>query len=189
MADTRAKDACKDLIGKRGPATFTPTEVTVTEIWDFMNAIEDPNPIYWDPDVAKASKFGRVVSPPQMTMRGGVAFMAWIPEWLREQRESEAGEGEENPSARVTEIIRGLGYTTLTNVEREDLYFEMYGPGDGRLKTVGYTEDVSEEKMTRVGPGIFITSVSEARTEHGDRLVSRTRNKLMMYDGTRPGKS
>jgi hypothetical protein len=43
------------------------------------------------------------------------------------------------------------------------------------------TTNVSAEKKVRVGRGVFITSVTEYRTEAGDRLVGRSTMVLLRY--------
>ena len=43
------------------------------------------------------------------------------------------------------------------------------------------TTDVSAEKRVRVGRGVFVTSVTEYRTEVGDRLIGRSTLVLLRY--------
>ena len=40
---------------------------------------------------------------------------------------------------------------------------------------------MSEEKQTRVGRGIFITNITEYRTENDDRLIGRLTMVLLNY--------
>ena len=65
-------------------------------------------------------------------------------------------------------------------------YIAPIKPGDGRIKSRGMTTDVSIEKQTRPGKGVFITSVTEYRTEIGDKLVARSTMTLLMYDSNTP---
>ena len=46
--------------------------------------------------------------------------------------------------------------------------------------------DVSQEKQTRPGKGIFITSVTEYRTERDDTLVARSTMILLKYNPNSP---
>ena len=48
------------------------------------------------------------------------------------------------------------------------------------------TTDVSEEKQTRPGRGVFITTVTEYYTERDDRLIARSTMVLLKYDGSSP---
>jgi acyl dehydratase len=182
---TRTREATKPYWDKPGPVSFSRAEVNAPMIWNFCEAVEDGNPVYWDEEFAKQTRFGRLIAPPQMimTMSGG---HWWAPRWLREREQAAAESGGDNPQREVMAIVNADGYTTATNVTREDEFLAPYGPGDGRLKQSSRVIDVSEEKQTAVGKGVFITSVIEYRTEVDDRLVVRATNVLLMYDSSEP---
>ena len=185
MGDARCREECAQWLNKPGPVTYSDREVTLPAIWNFLEAVEDGNPIYWDEETAKASRFGRVIAP--NTYLFSATFRNWWePNFLRRQREEELRKQGPNPQAEVMEIVRRHGYTTATNVSREDEYLDVWGPGDGRIKQQSTVVDVSEEKQTRPGKGVFITWVTEYRTEVGDRLIARSRNVLLMYDSSQP---
>ena len=184
--DTKARDESQPYLNIDGPASYARAPINSPMIWNFCEAVQDGNPVYWDEEYAKQSRFGRLIAPPQMimTMSGG---HWWAPEYVRERErnESSADTVTGNP-AEIHEIVRRHGYTVATNVTREDEFLEPYGPGDGRLKMSSRSIDVSEEKQTRLGKGVFITSVIEYRTEKDDRLVVRATNILLMYNPAEP---
>jgi acyl dehydratase len=53
----------RDFIGRTFPPS-EPYEVTRIKIKEFADAIGDPNPIYRDPDAAKAAGYRDVIAPP-----------------------------------------------------------------------------------------------------------------------------
>ena len=154
-------------------------------VWNFCEAVEDANPVYWDEEFARKTRFGRLIAPPQMIMTASSGHW-WAPDYVRERERSRAEAQGESPSAKVQAIVRRHGYTTATNVTRDDEFLEPYGPGDGRLKQTSQVVEVTEEKQTRVGKGVFITSVTEYRTEKDDRLVVRCTNVPLMYSSSTP---
>jgi hypothetical protein len=52
------------FLGWLGPWRWSRSPVNLPEIWNFCEAVEDPNPVYWDEVAARASRFGRLISPP-----------------------------------------------------------------------------------------------------------------------------
>jgi acyl dehydratase len=182
---TAFAEAVRPHLDKWGPYRITRDEVTETAIRRFCEVTEDANPVYWDEDFAKSSRFGRVIAPPQSLF--SMTFAAWwTPDYL--QRKTEEDGAALNPPGSV-EAGRGgvhavcdeYGYTVNTVAGQEAEYLAPFGPRDGRLKMRSKTTDVSEEKTVRVGKGVFITSVTEYRTEVGDRLVGRSTMVLLRY--------
>ncbi|MDA1004779.1 MAG: hypothetical protein O3B31_15755, partial [Chloroflexi bacterium] len=115
----------------------------------------------------------------------------WSPEAVRGRIRAEsdalsAGDAPPAVASGAMAIVTGLGYTVATVGSADAEYLEPYGPGDGRITSRSMTVDVSEEKQTRPGRGVFVTSVTEYRTEVGDRLIARTTMTTLMYDPTTP---
>jgi|FaiFalDrversion3_1042247.scaffolds.fasta_scaffold00355_5 hypothetical protein len=180
MSQVSCRELCQPWLGRPGPVTYSAREVTLPAIWNFLEAVEDGNPVYWDQETARASRFGRLIAPPQYLMAACMGHW-WAPDFVR-QREQEAVQAQgEDPLRRVLDIVRQCGYVVATNVTREEEYLDVWGPGDGRIKQQGRVVDVSEEKRTRVGRGVFITTEIEYRTEVGDRPIARARNVLLLY--------
>jgi uncharacterized protein len=171
------------LLNKPGPRKWSARPVELAAILNFCEAVEDANPIYWDPGTAAASRFGRVIAPPQALMTLALD-PPWIPQFLRDRdADAEAGRAR-SPQNQARAILREYGFATVTVVSREEEYFEPFGPGDGRLGMVDRVAAVSDVKKTRVGPGVFFTYEIDYHTEHEDRLVARARNVTLIYDGT-----
>ena len=69
-------------------------------------------------------------------------------------------------------------------MNREEEYFEPFGPGDGRLAMEDRFVAVSDIKNTKVGPGVFFTYEIDYYTERDNRLVGRARNVTLIYNGS-----
>ncbi|MDP6605283.1 MAG: MaoC family dehydratase N-terminal domain-containing protein [Dehalococcoidia bacterium] len=183
--DTKAKDEAAPFLNTPGPTSYSRAEVTAPMVWNYCESVEDANPVYWDEEYAARSRFGRLIAPPQMIMTASSGHW-WAPDYIREAERRAAEERGESPSGKVQAIVRKHGYTVATNVTREDEFVEPYGPGDGRLKMTAHISEVTEEKQTRVGKGVFITTITEYHTEKDDRLVVRSTNILLMYNSSEP---
>ena len=178
---TRLKQALEPYMNRFGPEIYSRSPLNLTENWNFLQGVEDANPVYWNEQVAKESRFGRIISPPQIIW---TIFMDhwWAPEYIRDEQREQLGD-QEDPNQKVQEILRTVGgYTTGVNASREDIFVEPYGPEDGRLKAKTKVASVSDEKQTAVGKGVFVTTEIEYRTEKDDRLVVIGRNVLLHYN-------
>ena len=187
---TAAREGAQPYLNRWGPYTLTRDAVTPELIWRFCEVAEDANPVYWDEDAASQSRFGRLVAPPQM-IRSFAFAPWWSPDSVRARIRAESdalgeNDGASAPASGAMAVVTGLGYTIATVGSAEAEYLAPYGPGDGRIKSRSMTVDVSEEKQTRPGRGVFVTSVTEYRTEIGDRLIARTTMTTLMYDPTTP---
>jgi acyl dehydratase len=181
---TAFQEAVKPYLNKWGPYRLTRDEVTETAIRRFCEVAEDGNPVYWDADFAKTTRFGRVIAPPQSLF--SMTFAAWwTPDYL--QRKTAEDAATLNPPDTAVEhggvhaVCDQYGYTVNTVAGQEVEYLAPFGPGDGRLKMRSMTTSVSAEKTVRVGKGVFVTSVTEYRTEVGDRLIGRSTMVLLRY--------
>lgn len=186
---TSLQEAAKPYLNKWGPYRLTRDELNQTAIWRYCEVAEDPNPMYWDREFAEKSRFGRLIAPPQSVF--SMTFAPWwSPEYVTKANAEDASKmnGPETleGATNANTLVRDYGYTVATVVNQEAEYLAPFGPGDGRLKVRGMTLDVSAEKQTRVGRGVFITSVSEYRTEKDDRLVARSQLTLLMYNPSHP---
>jgi acyl dehydratase len=176
--------AAEPMLNTWGPFRITRDEITETAIRRFCEVAEDGNPVYWDRDFAEQSRFGRIIAPPQSLF--SMTFGAWwTPDYLQEKTAADAAALNAGDTASdgggVHALSEEYGYTVNTVAGQEVEYIAPFGPGDGRLKMRSMTTDVSDEKTVRVGKGVFITTVTEYRTEVGDRLVGRSTLVLLRY--------
>lgn len=177
----RLRSALEPYMDRFGPEIYSRSPINLTENWNFLQGVEDSNPVYWSEEVAKESRFGRIIAPSQMIW---TVFMDhwWAPDYVHDEQEAQLAD-DDDPNQKVQEILREVGgYTTGVNASREDVFVEPYGPGDGRLKAKTKVASVSDEKSTAVGRGVFVTTEIEYRTEKDDRLVVVGRNVLLHYN-------
>ncbi len=178
------QEAVRPHLNHWGPYRITRDEVTETAIRRYCEVAEDGNPVYWDAEFAKSSRFGRIIAPPQSLF--SMTFAPWwTPDYLQRKTAQDAAALNAADSTAEQSPIHALsdqyGYTVNTVAGQEVEYLAPFGPGDGRLKMRSMTTNVSEEKTVRVGKGVFITSVTEYRTEVGDRLIGRSTMVLLKY--------
>jgi uncharacterized protein len=168
-------------IGPLGPWRWSRTEINHAEIWNFCEAVRDENPVYWDDNFAAASRFGRLIAPPQALL----AFThprPWRPEYLPPPTEP----GVPDPEDEIRTILARHGYATATAVSREEEYLEPFGPGDGRIGKAVRCVGVSPVKKTKVGRGVFVTTVAEFRVEAHERRVARATTVILRYAAAGP---
>ena len=177
-------EAAAPYLNVWSPFRITRDEVTETAIRRFCEVAEDGNPVYWDAAFAKSTRFGRIIAPPQSLF--SMTFAPWwTPDYL--QRTSAEDTAALNVGAAVAEqgsvyaVCEQFGYVVNTVAGQEVEYLAPFGPGDGRLKMRSMTTGVSPEKNVRVGKGVFVTTITEYRTEVGDRLIGRSTMVLLRY--------
>ena len=179
---TEFLERCAPLLNVWGPYRITRDPITETAIQRFCEVAQDGNPVYWDAEYAKTTRFGRLIAPPQALF--AFTFGAWwTPAYVQERLDGEtvALNAGAVAAASVHAICDEFGYTVNTVAGQEVEYLAPFGPGDGRIKMRGMTTNVTGEKTVRVGKGVFITSVTEYRTEEADRLIGRSTLVLLRY--------
>jgi acyl dehydratase len=83
----------------------------------------------------------------------------------------------------VLELVCAAGpYPAATNAAREEEYFMPVAPGDVVLGATTVTE-VTPEKRTWLGRGVFIGTTTEFLRENDGAVVGLGRNVLYVFDG------
>jgi hypothetical protein len=182
-ASAALKAELEPFLNKPGARQFTAIEIEKQFVWDYCTAVEDGNPVYWDEEVAKKSRFGRLIAPPNTLMTLNRPAH-WLPKEQQEKAAAIAAALPPSPQAQAREVLAKHGFTTVTVVNREEEYFEPFGPGDGRLSMEDRFVAVSDIKTTKVGPGVFFTYEIDYYTERDNRLVGRARNVTLIYNGS-----
>ena len=169
-------------IGVTGPRQWSARPIEASAILNFLEAVEDGNPVYWDEEFARASRFGRTIAPPHAIF--ALAMPAfWLPDWLKARGAAQAASTPPCPLVTARAILADHGFSTVTVVNREEEYFAPFGPGDGRIGIEPRIVSVSAIKQTKVGPGVFYTFDLDYRTERDDQLVARARSIYLLYNG------
>jgi acyl dehydratase len=136
----------REFIGREYPVKET-FEVGREHIRQFADAIGDPNPVYRDPDAARAAGHPDVIAPPTFLTVLGFRF------------------GMDSP---VVDPSLGLNYALVVHGEQK---FELHRPvvaGDV-LSTVSRVADIRD-----AGRNELMTMVTEVTDAEGERVATTT---------------
>jgi len=140
----------------------------------WVEAMEDENPVYVDPDAAAGSVHGQVIAP-------AVMLQAWVMRGLRARPESGG-----SPRDELLRLLDGAGFSSVVATNCEQDYDRMLHLGD-HLRTRTVIDSISEEKQTGLGIGHFVTTRVEYETTDGEPVGRMLFRILKFKPGT--GKS
>jgi hypothetical protein len=139
-------------------------------------AFEDHNPVYVDPDAASRSRFGGIVAPPLMLQTWTMATP--VITGIAERGGSPVPSEGTGPLSVFDDA--GFVGTLATDSEFEiDRYLRL---GE-TVSATTVIDAISEEKVTRLGPGHFVTWVTTYTVPPGE-VVGRQRFRILKF---RPG--
>ncbi|MFT4084788.1 MAG: MaoC family dehydratase N-terminal domain-containing protein [Nocardioides sp.] len=142
-------------------------EASRAMIRNWIEALDDDNPVYVDVDAARATGRTDVIAPPAM-------ISTWVMAGYRRHREIHrkraAGVVEDFAYSRLLSLLDEAGFTSIVATDVEQAYVREVTPGTH--VTCHFTiEAVSEEKATGLGRGHFITLRKRYVDADGDLLV------------------
>lgn len=157
------------LMGEPGPLRVGRDPVNLPMIHHWCQALEDTNPAYLDEEFA-ASTRGHLIAPPGM-------LQTWT---------MDAPRGPEYRSSadEVNALLDAAGYTSVVAVNYEHEYLRELKLGE-RVSVRSVAEDLSVEKQTALGPGVFTTARHEYVTDDGE-LVGIGRMRLLKFKPPAP---
>ena len=146
-------------------------------IRNWVEAHDDRNPVYVDPEAARATGRSGVVCPPAMAS-------TWVMAGYRRYRELRQlradGIVEDFAYSRLLQLLDDAGYTSVVATNLEQDYLQELCPGD-RVTTDFTIEAISPIKKTGLGVGCFITLLKKYRNQHGDLLIEE-RFRLLRFN-------
>jgi hypothetical protein len=151
-------------VGRPTEPRFGQVAVNAPMVRQFVAAIHDPNPLWWDDRLA-TEVAGGPVAPPAMLVTW-VTAAAWAPD------------GSGGPGHALLTSVPMPG-DSMINVSSEIELFDHLRVGDW-LNVVEEVESISEEKATQVGRGHFLTVVARFR-RHTGQLVAVQRNVMLRF--------
>ena len=154
-------------IGVAGKPFAARDAVNQAMIRHWCDAMEDHNPVYCDADYAAGSLHGGIVAPPAM-------LNAWTMPGLA-PRPSDAGDA----AGEVYAELDRAGYTSVVATNSEHEYLRYLRPGD-ELSGAQEVGEVSEEKVTALGTGHFVTTQTEYRSQSGE-IVGRMLFRILKF--------
>jgi len=151
-------------------------EVNAPMIRNWVEALDDFNPVYIDDEAARSTGRPGIIQPPAM-------ISTWVMAGYRRHREIHrrraAGEVEDFAYSRLMSLLDQDGLTSVvaTNVEQE--YAREVSPGTH--VTCHFTiESISEEKVTGLGRGRFLT-LRKRYVDQDDQLLVDERFRLLRF--------
>lgn len=172
-SEEEAVRSLRAAIGKpMGEPTVAPDPVNQPMIRHWAAAFEDHNPVYTDAVYAAASRFGGIVAPPMM-------LQTWTMPTPIISGIAERGGSPVDSGVNPLDALDAAGFiaTLATNTEFEILRYLRLGE-----TVTGNTqiEEVSERKLTRLGPGYFITWGTTYCVDGGE-VVGRQRFRILKF--------
>ena len=162
MTDLLA-EARAHLGGEPGPLRVGRDPVNLPMVHHWCQALDDQNPAYLDPDFA-ASTRGHLIAPPGM-----------LQTWTMDAPRDPSGTASNDV---VMRLLDEAGYTSVVAVNYEHEYLRELQL-DELVSVRSVAEDLSEEKKTALGPGVFTTVRHEYLV--GDELVGIGRMRLLKF--------
>ena len=143
--------------------------VNLPMIRHWVQAMDDNNPVYTDPEFAARTRHGGLVAPPTM-------LQAWTMKGLRE---SAPGSSDRDPLGEAADDMIEAGYGAVVATNCEQRYLRYVKPGE-KLHHRSRLESISDEKKTGLGTGYFLTQLLEYITEEGEK-VAEMRFTILQY--------
>lgn len=138
--------------------------VNLPMVHHWCSALGDTNPAYLDEEWAASSSRGHRIAPPGM-------LQTWT---MDAPRDVEPGSNDE-----VLKRLDAAGYTSVVAVNYEHEYLRELQHGE-RVSVRSAAEDLSPEKKTALGVGVFTTVRHEYTTDDGE-LVGIGRMRLLKF--------
>lgn len=158
----------RELAGREVGPPFTGRDpVNEPMIHHWCDAIGDDLPVYADAHLATQSVHGGVVAPPTM-------LQAWAMTGLRPSPESL-----DTQLRRLLGILAEAEFPSVIATNYDQEYTRYLKPGDVISETT-IIESISEEKLTGLGAGHFVTTKSTYRDEQGDAVGTSTM-RILVY--------
>lgn len=168
MVDRNALEEARSFLGgPPGPLRVGRDPVNLPMIHHWCQALEDRNPAYLDEEFA-ASTRGHLIAPPGM-----------LQTWVMDAPRTSTGAHDQ-----LMQWLDKAGYTSVVAVNYEHEYLRELTLGE-RICVRSMAEDLSEEKQTSLGVGVFVTIRHEYLTEQGE-LVGIGRMRMLKFKPPAP---
>jgi uncharacterized OB-fold protein len=150
------------LGGEPGPLRVGRDPVNLPMVHHWCQALDDQNPAYLDEEFARETR-GHLIAPPAM-----------LQTWTMDAPRISTG-----PNDEVMKRLDAAGYTSVVAVNYEHEYVRELQHGE-RISVRSSAEDLSEEKKTALGLGVFTTVRHEYVTDDGE-VIGIGRMRLLKF--------
>lgn len=147
-----------------GPLRVGRDPVNPAMIHHWCQALGETNPAYLDAEYAAQTR-GQLIAPPGM-------LQTWTMDAPRDP-------GLVGPNDELMSRLDEAGYTSVVAVNYEHEYLRELLHGE-RISVRSFAEDLSAEKQTALGPGVFTTVRHEYVTDDGE-LIGVGRMRLLKF--------
>ena len=147
-----------------GPVRVGRDPVNPAMVHHWCQAFGETNPAYLDADYATRTR-GHLIAPPGM-------LQTWTMDAPRDPNLL-------GPNDELLSRIDAAGYTSVVAVNYEHEYLRELQHGE-RISVRSFVEDLSAEKHTALGPGVFTTFRHEYLTDDGE-LIGVGRMRLLKF--------
>jgi uncharacterized protein len=176
LADDPLREPLDAWVGKpmgtSGPAV-APDPINLPMIRHWVDALDDRNPVYLDEDLAATTRFSGLVAPPAM-------LQTWTMARPRiEGIAARGGAAVEVSAESPLGMLASAGYTA-TLATNSELEFVRYLRIGDRLSSLAVLESVSDQKVTTLGTGYFVTWVTDYSKDDGT-VVGRQRFRVFRF--------
>lgn len=164
LAEGLLEEARAFVGGPPGETRIGRDPVNLPMVHHWCQALGDTNPAYLDEQWAATSRRGQLIAPPGM-------LQTWT---MDAPRDVEPGSNDE-----VMKRLDAAGYTSVVAVNYEHEYLRELQHGE-RVSVRSMAEDLSPEKKTALGVGVFTTVKHEYTTDDGE-LIGIGRMRLLKF--------
>ena len=141
-------------------------EVEKEPIRRFADAVGDLNPLYWDEEYARKSRFGSIIAPPGFL--SSLWFSGRSAKWGRKERPTEAL----GPPA-VMDALARAGYKRILDTGMDYEFFEPVKAGD-TVRSVCVVKEIMERGAKEGKVAFLITETSY--TNQDGQMVAKARS-------------
>ncbi|MEV5647336.1 MaoC family dehydratase N-terminal domain-containing protein [Nocardia sp. NPDC052254] len=168
----------EEFVGQQAePPRVARYPVDAAMIRNWAEAHDDGNPVYVDPEAARATGRDGVVCPPAMV---STWVMSGYRRWREVHRLRAEGIVEDCAYSRLLALLDEHGFTSVVATDVEQDYHRELTPGDH--VTAHFTiESISPVKRTGLGDGCFITLRKSYENQRGELFVEE-RFRLLRFN-------
>jgi acyl dehydratase len=158
-------DYVTDLKGRiRAISVF---QVEKGAIRKYADAVEDGNPLYWDEDYARDSRYGAMIAPP--------GFFGWPSRWVMGDSIT-TNEDNESRSA-----LTKAGYARTHNGGIEYEFYKPVRAGDILVASLRITDFV-EKETKRTGKMVLVFTETMYMNQGGDPVAKEVMIRIHVKD-------
>lgn len=162
--------AVRELIGKPHYVEKTEFPIEIAYVYNMCAAVQDGNPLYWDPAVATEITGGPIAPPAMLSV------------WFKRHHWMPGAVGDRRPMQLYFDIKDLLGLPEGIVASNEASFGEPVRVGD-ELTTSQYCRSISELKDTRLGRGRYCIMDVVTVNQRGEWCGTDTYNMLIYIKG------